>query len=243
MTGDNDNVTATSLIYNQKPEGSVANKNTSKDECCFCSRELECIDSSEVISRDYFTDYDLINKNTGSVCIECAYCMMNKPLKNGHWIVTKNEYISISTSNLKKVFCEIISGNFDVPYALHVSSNPILSEHAYLKTPVCHNDESLLFDYNGDTIRTSGEELFKIVDGIEVLRWYKFRLDDIRSSEPPVYSVDRVGVQHYKQIDEFLSKYTSTPIFEVAITLSNSRVDQDRDEEGIQNLIDKHDWK
>jgi hypothetical protein len=231
------------LIYHSKPEGDFELDTSREGKCCFCSYEGKVLDSGEVINNRYFNNNDLKDGSTGDICSACAYCMNNKPLKNGHWIVNEYKYNSISTSELYDILCDIELGKIETPFAFHVSKNPILSEHGYLYTPVCYSKENIIFDYNGTRIRSHIDEIMKILDAVEILRYHKFRLDEIRTGRANISNIESVGMAPYQSINTYLDDFRTTALLEFVIKTSRSRSDQSKTEDNITNILDKYDWK
>ena len=232
---------ATHLIYNNRPEGEFQ-EHTHCGNCAFCGYHGDVVDEEDIVKPSYFTEHDLKVVETGEICVACAYCMSNKPLKNGHWIATPDEYRRISTSDLLDNIQNIIQNKIEIPFSFHFSSNPILSEHAYLYTPVSYSTSEIVLDYDGTDITIGSEEFESLLDAVEVLRYNGFRLDDIRSGVPRVYNLEQIGVENYKRIDDFLSGYRDTQVLEVVITASRSKSDQPHDSEDIENIITNNKW-
>jgi len=90
--------------------------------CYFCGDDGPGMPAREVISEDYFSDHDLRNQpQSGHVCASCAYCMDQRPLKQGHWIVSVNQHRRVSTGDLIEVFQRLEAGEYESPLAVHVS--------------------------------------------------------------------------------------------------------------------------
>ena len=195
-------------------------------ECCFCGVKGAGLPASEAINHTYFSDYDLMQANTGHVCAACSYCMDTRALKNGHWIASASEYASISTGNLPEYFDRLRDGEYETPLAVHLSENPIRSEHAYLWTPIVHETAPLTLDYAGKTVELDWTEYDRVLEAVEELRWHGFRGDDIRSGEPRVRDLQSVGRDRYRTLDARLNPHRGTPLLDVAWTLSRSRDDQ-----------------
>lgn len=198
--------------------------------CCFCGTTDAGQSASETINHTYFTDYDLIHEDTGHVCWACSYCMSQKSLKNGHWIATLEEYISVSTGDLREEFGKLRDGVYSPPLAVHLSANPIQSEHAYLWTPVAHSTSPLKLDYAGQIVMIEWPEFNRVLRAVEDFRWHGFRLDDIRGDEPRIRDLDSLGIPEYRRVNEIVDPYRSTALLEVAITLSRPAKEQNRDE-------------
>lgn len=196
-------------------------------ECYFCGHEGAGLPADEVISEDYFSDHSLReNPDSDVACAFCAYCMDHRGLKQGHWLVTGHEFRSVSTGDLLDVFREIQAGEVEPPLAVHVSENPIRSEHAYHWTPVVHSTEPLLLSYGRQTVLLEWGVFGRVLDAVEELRWHGFRGDDIRSSEPRVRDLASIGASRYWKLNERLDAHRGTPLFEVVWTVSRSRDDQ-----------------
>jgi len=226
----------THLIYETRPAGEADISCDSTGECCFCGCDSDGLPAEDAISYDYFTDFDLMQSDTGHVCTACAYCMSNRSLKSGHWIATPDTYESPSTGDLPDAFTRLRDGEYSTPAAIHISENPIRSEHAYLWTKPNNDLPPLTLTYSRQTVRTDFTTLFDLVQAVEDLRWHGFRLDDIRSGEPRVSDVSSIGRETYRLIDSIIDEYRRTPLLEVAITLSQSKSDQTRDD-GVDTSI------
>jgi hypothetical protein len=195
--------------------------------CYFCGHDGTGMPAGEVISEDYFSDHPLSeNPNSDIVCAHCAYCMDHRELKQGHWLVTEKEFRSVSTGDLLGLFREIQSGDVEPPLAMHVSENPIRSEHAYLWTPVVHSTNPLLLSYARESVLVEWDEFDHLLDAIEELRWHGFRGDDIRSGEPRVRDLAAVGGGRYWTLNDRIGPYRGTALLEVVWTVSRSRDDQ-----------------
>jgi hypothetical protein len=197
------------------------------DECYFCGHSGAGLPAAEVISEDYFSDHPLRQKpDSDVVCAYCAYSMDHRGLKQGHWLATGTEFRSVSTGDLLELFREIQAGEVEPPLAVHVSENPIRSEHAYLWTPVVHSTAPLLLSYGRESVLLEWDEFDRLLNAVEELRWYGFRGDDIRSGEPRVRNLAAVGADRYWTLNERIEPHRGTPLFEVVWTVSRSKDNQ-----------------
>jgi len=197
------------------------------DECYFCGHSGAGLPADDVISEKYFSDHPLRDKpNSDVVCAYCAYCMDHRGLKQGHWLVTGHEFRSVSTGDLLDAFREIQAGEVEPPLALHVSENPIRSEHAYLWTPVSETTAPLVVDYDGQRVRVAWEQYHRLLDAVEELRWHGFRGADIRSGEPRVGDLQSIGRERYRELDAIVEPYRATPFLELVWTVSYAKSDQ-----------------
>lgn len=195
--------------------------------CYFCGHDGPGMPAGEVISEDYFSDYNLRDHpNSDHVCAPCAYCMGHRELKQGHWIASANDHRKISTGDLLEEFQRLEGGEYEPPLAVHVSENPIRSEHAYHWTPVIHSTETLLLTYGRESSYFKWNEFHQLLDAVEELRWHGFRGDDIRSGEPRVRDLDSIGTDRYWTLDGKIEPHRGTAFFEVVWTVSRSRDDQ-----------------
>lgn len=228
MPGDRENA-ATHLIYRHHA-GQEAREGVERDDgtCCFCGHHGPGHPASEAISHTYFSDYDLMQADTGHVCAACAYCMSQRSLKNGHWIAASNRYDSISTGDLPEYFEQLRDGAYEPPVAVHLTSSPIQSFHAYLWTPVQERTEPVVLDFDRETVRFEWDEFDTLLAAVEDCRWHGFTLDEVRSGEPRVQNLDSIGIESYQRVDAVIDPHRRSPLLEVAITLSRSASDQDR---------------
>jgi hypothetical protein len=195
--------------------------------CYFCGHDGAGMPAEEVISEDYFSDHDLANQpQSDHVCASCAYCMDQRELKQGHWIVSSSEHRRVSTGDLLEEFEQLERGEYKPPLAVHVSEDPIRSEHAYLWTPVIHSTDTLLLTYSRETAFFEWDEFHEILSAVEELRWHGFRGDDIRSGEPRVRDLDSVGAERYWTLNERIEPHRGTAFLDIAWTVSRSRDDQ-----------------
>lgn len=199
--------------------------------CAFCGADASGLPVDEGVNYDYFNDDPLMQADTGHVCQYCVYCMnADRALKQGHWIVTPDIYERISTADLPEALDALRMGEYDTPYALYITRDPILSQHSYLWVPTTQTTDILVCAYARQTVRIEWDTLDTLVDAIEKLRWHGFRLDDIRSGEPRVSDLASVGRNQYRDLDAVIDPYRRTPELELALTLSRAADDQDRDE-------------
>lgn len=195
--------------------------------CYFCGHIGPGMLAEDVISEDYFSDHDLRTRpDSNHVCASCAYCMDHRDVKQGHWIASSSDHRSISTGDLLSEFQRVQDGEYDLPLAVHVSENPIRSEHAYLWTPPTYSTDPLLLTYGRQNVVLQWAEFDQLLSAIEELRWHGFRGDDIRSGEPRVRDLDSVGRERYRTLNERIDPHRGTALFEVAWTVSRSRDDQ-----------------
>ncbi len=230
MRAEDDTATqrsATHLIAsNHADDGDLDDYAESRGTCCFCGDERVGIGVDDAVSHKYFSDYPLMWADTGHVCQFCAYCMNNRGLKQGHWIATPTEHRSVSTGDLLDTFDSIREGQLDTPIAVHVSENPIRSEHAYIWTPVSEGAEPLQLSYARETLELRWSTFDDVFEAIEELRWHGFRGDDIRSGEPRVDDLASVGRDRYRELEAAIKPHRGTPLLEVAWTLSRAQDDQ-----------------
>jgi len=195
--------------------------------CYFCGHIGPGMPADEVISQDYFSDHDLrTTPDSNHVCAFCAYCMDHRGLKQGHWIASDDEHQGISTGDLLEEFRRLERGEYEPPLAVHVSENPIRSEHAYLWTPVVFSADPMLLTYARESVLFEWSEFNQLLDAVEELRWHGFRGDDIRSGEPRVRDLDSIGSERYWTLNERIDPHRSTALLEVIWTVSRSRDDQ-----------------
>lgn len=220
---------ATHLLYrNHADEQGRSDVEEDDGMCCFCGHHGPGLPASEAISHKYFSDYDLMQTDTGHVCAACAYCMNQRSLKNGHWIAAANRYDGISTGDLPEYFEKLRDGAYEPPVAVHLTSSPIQSFHAYLWTPVQERTAPIVLDFDRETVRFEWDEFDVLLAAVEDFRWHGFTLDEIRSGEPRVQNLDRIGIERYQRVDAVIDPHRRSPLLEVAITLSQSASDQGR---------------
>lgn len=195
--------------------------------CYFCGADATGVPAQEAISKAYFSDHDLAKQpESGHVCASCAYCMDQRSLKQGHWIVSASEHRRVSTGDLLEELKRIGRGEYEPPLAVHVSENPIRSEHAYLWTPIINSTDALLLTYGRESVFFEWGEFYRLLDAVEELRWHGFRGDDIRSGEPRVRDLDSVGAARYWTLNERINPHRGTAFLGVVWTASRSRDDQ-----------------
>lgn len=222
-----DTTTATHLVSRFHDDGELADSHERKrGECCFCGVNADGIGVDDAVNHTYFSDYNLMQADTGHVCKSCAYCMNQRGLKQGHWIAFSNGYESVSTGDLLDAFRGIRDGEYEPPLAVHVSENPIRSEHAYLWTPVVETTTPLTLTYSRQTVRLHWDEFDRVLNAVEELRWHGFRGDDIRSGEPRLQNLQSIGKTRYRELDGVIDPHRGTPLLDVVWTLSRSRDDQ-----------------
>lgn len=226
-----DVLAATHLIYRHHAE-EVAGDEFEGDDgtCCFCAHEGPGLPTTDAISHKYFSDYDLMQTDSGHVCAACAYCMNQRSLKNGHWIAAANRYDSISTGDLPEHFQQLRDGAYESPLAVHLTSSPIQSFHSYLWTPLNHSHAPLVLDFDREAARLSWPDYDDLLEAVEDLRWHGFTLKEIRSGEPRLSNLQSVGRRQWAAVNEVIDPYRRTPELEAVITLSRAADDQDRNE-------------
>lgn len=223
---------ATRLIYRHHDDDDRPADAFEDGMCCFCGHEGRTVPAADAISQKYFSNDDLMDQpNTGRVCDACSFCMSHGPrgLKQGHWLASADTYERVSTGDLPDVLRGVRAGAYDPPLAIHVSDNPIRSEHAYFWTPTNPYTSPLVVSYDDRRVAIDWGALDQLVADIERLRRNGFRLDDIRAGEPRVRNLDSLGSDAYRRIDERIDPHRRTALFECAITLSRAGDDQPAD--------------
>lgn len=195
--------------------------------CCFCGHDGPGTSSQDAISHKYFSDYDLMESDTGQVCAACAYCMNQRSLKNGHWIAATNRYDKISTGDLPEHFEMLRDGAYEPPLAVHLTSSPIQSFHSYLWTPVQHSTAPVVLDYDRETVRFEWETFNRLLTAVEACRWHGFTLDEIRHGEPRLTNLEAMGRDRYAIANTIIDPHRTTALLETVITVSLSADDQD----------------
>jgi hypothetical protein len=223
---------AAHLIAEKHSGGDLDEYSEQDGVCYFCGREGIGKTAEEVISDDYFTDYNLRQRpDSDHVCASCAYCMRQRELKQGHWLAHANGYLQPSTGDLLDTFRDLRAGNFNTPLAVHVTSSPIRSSHSYLWTPVNHTTKPLTVAFDRERIRIDDWQAFEeLLAAIEDLRLFGFTFDEIKSGEPRVAHLREIGREAYQQRDEVIAPHRWTAWIELALTLSRSADDQPRSE-------------
>jgi len=218
-------LSTTALLANQH-ESDRETYTTQSGTCCFCGRRVEGVPVDEAVSHQYFSDYARMADDTGHVCCDCALCMDQRALKQGHWIVTAETHERVSTGDLHDRFESLRDGEYDPPIAIHVSKNPIRSEHAYLWTPVNEQLARPAVSYDRQCTTLDWSVYETVLTLVEELRWYGFRGDDIRSGEPRVSDLESIGADRFREVEEMIEPHRGTALLEIAWTVSRSRDDQ-----------------
>jgi len=218
---------ATHLLHRHHGDGS--DWRDEQGTCCFCLHEGAGGSVDDVVSQKYFSDDPLMQSATGHVCEACAYCMNTRTLKQGHWIAHADGVQQPSTGDLLDVFRALRAGEFNTPLAVHVTSSPIRSSHAYLWTPVNVTPSPLTVAYDRQHVHIADWGRFaKLVRAIEDLRLHGFTFDELRSGEPRVRNLREIEREPYRDRADVIDPYRRTPRLELALTLSRGADDQPR---------------
>lgn len=148
--------------------------------------------------------------------------MDTRSLKTGHWYASKDTYSSFSTGDLYEVLEKAANGELVSPLALHVSPNPIKAMHAYLWVPIIDSADPLTVSYGEQKVQFDWDTFEQLVEDIETLRGNGFRVKDVRSGEPRVKDLEKVGMEEYREIEDRLEQYRGSSLFELALTASTS---------------------
>jgi len=219
--------TATHLLHRHHGDGETAYEGDGT--CCFCLHEGPGGPVDDIVSQKYFSDDPLMQSATGHVCEACAYCMNTRTLKQGHWIAHADGVQQPSTGDLLDVFRALRAGEFNTPLAVHVTSSPIRSSHAYLWTPVNVTPSPLTVAYDRQHVHIADWGRFaKLVRAIEDLRLHGFTFDELRSGEPRVRNLREIEREPYRDRADVIDPYRRTPRLELALTLSRGADDQPR---------------
>jgi len=222
---------ATHLLYRHHADrGDRAAVVESIGPCYFCGYEGPGRPAGEVISDQYFSDHPLRRQPASDhVCAACAYCMETRTLKQGHWIAHGDGVRLPSTGDLLDVFSELRDGAYPVPLAVHVTSSPIRSSHAYLWTPVNETMPPLTIAYDRQHVRIDDWQAFEaLLVAVEDLRLHGFTFDELRSGEPRVRNLREIGRESYQECDDVIDPHRRTARLELALTLSRGADDQPR---------------
>jgi len=223
----NDTASATHLLHRHHGSGEASYED--HGTCCFCLHEGRGAPVEDAVSQKYFSDDPLMQSETGHVCAACAYCMDTRTLKQGHWLAHADGVQQPSTGDLLDVFRDLRDGEYDTPLAVHVTSSPIRSSHAYLWTPVNVTASPLAVAYDRQTVRIADWDRFaELLRAIEDLRLHGFTFDELRSGEPRVRNLREIGRKSYQDCADVIEPYRRTPRMELALTLSRSDDDQPR---------------
>jgi len=198
--------------------------------CCFCGIESDGLGVDEATSEDYFSDDPLLSyPSSDHVCDGCAWVMDQRTFKQGHWIVHADGVETPSTGDLLKRFRDLRQGEYTPPLAVHVTSSPIRSSHAYLWTPVNTTERPVTIAYDRERVRIDDWGQFeRLLAAIEDLRFAGFTFDEIKSGEPRVRNLQSIGREAYLQRDEIIDPHRYTAWIELALTLSRGSDDQPR---------------
>jgi len=198
-------------------------------KCCFCGTTAPGLPATDAINHTYFTDYDLMQHDTDHVCQYCAYCIDSNTVRNGHWFANQEQFLSITTGDLPVFLADLAAGEYDPPFALFVSQNPVRSNHGYLWTPVSETCNPFTAAFGEQTVTVEWEKLDVLRDAVEELRSHSFRLDDIRFNRPRTENLESVGIDRYRELSQFLNDYRGSTLFELAVFISRSSSDQPSD--------------
>jgi len=199
-------------------------------ECCVCGDAGLGVHVDEGTSAEYFSDDPLLALPTSNhVCYRCAWVMDRRSYKQGHWIAHAGGVESPSTGDLLDAFRALCADEYDPPLAVHVTSSPIRSSHAYLWTPVNSWSRPLTVAYDRQQVRIEDWREFEmLLAAIEDLRLHGFTFDEIRSGEPRVLNVDKIGIDAYRDQWDIIAPHRRTAGLDLALTLSRSADDQPR---------------
>jgi len=211
----------------------------STNKCCFCGTVGDGRPLKEVKSK-WFTDDDLIRYETGHVCAACAFCMDQSELKMGHWIATRDEFVSVESAALQEQLRAVSEGAYSTPFAVHVAKSANRNEHAYLWTPISYGTQPYSVDFSRETIRIQWNEFQRLLGVVEALRWHGYRFDDIRSGQPRAYSLDSLGYENAKALDAIIDEYRASAFLELVLKCSRGADDQNRDEDAINQLVNTY---
>jgi hypothetical protein len=199
--------------------------------CSYCGTQSVGASTEDAINHTYFSDYNLMTVDSGHLCAACAYCMSQREVKQGHWIATANRYKRVPTGDLLDVFTDLRAGQHETPLAVHVTSSPIRSSHAYLWTPLNVTDSPLTVAYDRQKVRIADWKRFsELVRAVEDLRLHGFTFDEIQSGEPRVRNLREIGRESYQDCDEVIDPHRRTARLELALTLSRGADDQPRND-------------
>lgn len=233
-----DESTTTHLLY-EMHEGDEGREEYAEQhgQCCFCGHEGAGQHVDEATSEDYFSDDPLLDvPHSDHVCARCAWCMDRRTYKQGHWLVHSDGAISPSTGDLLGVFRDVRGEEYQAPLAVHVTSSPIRSSHSYLWTPVNETLNPLTVVFDRERVRIEDWQSFAdLVAAVEDLRLDGFTFDELRSGEPRVMNLQKIGRDEFLQLDGVLEPHRSTARLELALTLSRSADDQPRTERSEQH--------
>jgi len=212
--------------------------------CCFCGIESDGINVDDATSKKYFSDDPLLTvPSSDHVCADCAWVMDQRTYKQGHWIGHNDGTETPSTGDLLTAFHELRDGKYDPPLAVHVTSSPIRSSHAYLWTPVNTTAQPLTVAYDRETVRIHDWSQFeRLLSAIEDLRLCGFTFDELRSGQPRVRNLREIGRDAYCDRDEIVDPHRRTARLELALTLSRSADDQPRTELTDHNPLDTDEY-
>lgn len=82
------------------------------------------------------------------------------------------------------------------------------------------NSSSLVVSYGDQIVRFDWTEFEQLVDDIETLRGAGFRVKDVKSGEPRVGDLEKVGRKVHREIEDRLQEYRGSTLFELALTVS-----------------------
>jgi len=198
--------------------------------CCFCRRSGDGQPVETATSADYFSDDPLLDApSTDHVCAACAWVMDQREFKQGHWIVDDDAVQSPATGDLLQTFRQVRAGEYAPPLAVHVTSSPIRSSHAYLWTPVNQTPAPLTVAYDRQMVTIGDWAAFEqLLVAVEDLRLAGFTFDELRSGEPRVSNVATIGRDEYIGREETIAPHRRTPRLELVLTLSRAADDQPR---------------
>lgn len=224
-----DAVSTTRLLYDHHSSADATGTN-SVGKCYFCGREGPGVALQDAINEKYFSDHDLREQpNSDHVCAACAYCLDTRSLKQGHWVAHSDGVLQPSTGDLLDTFRRLRGAEFTPPLAIHVTSSPIRSSHAYLWTPLNETATPLSVAYDRQTIRIHDWTAFgDLLAAIEDLRLHSFTFDEIRTGEPRVGHLRQIGREAYRDREDVIRPHRRTARLELALTLSRGADDQPR---------------
>lgn len=198
--------------------------------CCVCGECGRGLHVDDATSKKYFSDDPLLTApETDHVCAACAWTMDQRTYKQGHWVAHADGVKTLSTGDLLTVFRNLRAGWYDPPLAVHVTSSPIRSSHAYLWTPVNQTQLPLTIAFDRQHVRIADWQSFAdLVAAVEDLRLHGFTFDEIRSGDPRVRNLQSIGRAAFTGRDQIIAPHRRTARLELALTLSRSADDQPR---------------
>lgn len=187
-------------------------------KCSLCGKEVDKAVNLKNVVSDNFTNYEFFKYKTDYICVNCAKCIKDDKLRKHNFIADNSKIILFKQLDIEKYIFNI-ADYIEVPFVFAITRS--FKKHNSFKC-------NINYDYNNFYIQEEDRKYIFYVKEMknlyEILNiaYLNFTKDELITGNYNFYSIEKYGLENFKQLEETLKRYRGTHQFDLLIYMLNS---------------------